>query len=162
MNSFLLSPGITPLLTDLFVLEFPVALGLAYAVRRGSGVELVVALNVVALGLVKLVTDYGDTKDLFVALAGVAGGLVVLSRWLPGPAVGRALRFIERLVGVLIIPIGLYKAVGDFYDPFDLLLADLIMVAGVWIIFGVQAKTRAPPLPNPPAVGDPSREGRGS
>jgi hypothetical protein len=131
---FRLSPGITPFLADLFVLEIPLALGLAYALRRRPGVELVVALNALGLGAIKLVTDYADVKDIVVAIAGLVGGLVLLSWFGSAAWQTRRLVWFERVVAVGMILVGVYKAVGDFYDPFDLLLADMIVVSGVWIL----------------------------
>jgi hypothetical protein len=131
---FRLSPGITPFLADLFVLEIPLALGLAYALRRRPGVELVVALNALGLGAIKLVTDYADVKDIVVALAGIVGGLVLLSWFGSAAWRTRGLVRMERVVAVGLILVGVFKAVGDFYDPFDLLLSDMIVVSGVWIL----------------------------
>lgn len=128
MTGFVLSPGITPLLTDLFVLELPVALGVAYAWRGARGFELALALNAVALGLVKLVTDYGDPGDVPVAIGGLVAGTLFALESLKRPAWTRrqasALAVVCGLIGVA-------KAALDFYDPFDLLLSDLLMVLGV-------------------------------
>lgn len=131
MTGFVLSPGITPLLTDLFVLELPVALGVSYAWRGARGFELALALNAVALGLVKLVTDYGDPGDLPVAIGGLVAGALFALEPLKRPAWSRRQASALLVVGPVSGLIGLAKAALDFYDPFDLLLSDLLIVLGV-------------------------------
>lgn len=131
MTGFVLSPGITPLLTDLFVLELPLALGFAYAWRGARGFELALALNAIALGVVKLVTDYRDVGDLIVAIGGLIAGTLFALESLKRPAWTRRQTTGLLVAGVAVGLIGVTKAAVDFYDPFDLLLADLLMVLGV-------------------------------
>jgi hypothetical protein len=133
MTDFNLSPGITPELTDLFLLEFTVVLGVAYFWRGGRAVELVIGLNAVALGVIKAVTDWSDLPDLAVALAAiVAGGALSVQALLPG---GRlpAPAALWVVIGLGAVALGLIKVALDFYDPFDLLLAALTVVAGFGI-----------------------------
>jgi hypothetical protein len=158
VTDFVLSPGITPLLTDLFVLELPLALGLAYAWRGARGFELALALNAAALGLVKLATDYGDVGDLPVAMGGLlAGALFALEplrrpAWTPRQAAGLL------VVGVLVVLIGVAKAAHDFYDPFDLLLADLNMVLGVLLTTVALTVRRGRSPPSPATAAPPDRQ----
>ena len=149
MTDFVLSPGITPLLTDLFVLELPLALGVAYAWRGGRGFELAIALNAIALGLVKLVTDYGDVGDLPVAVGGLIAGALFALEPLKRPDWTRRQSTGLIAVGVVVGLIGIAKAARDFYDPFDLLLADLLMVLGL-LLASVALTARREGTPRPP------------
>ncbi|MCI4330781.1 MAG: hypothetical protein L3K19_02895 [Thermoplasmata archaeon] len=132
MTGFLLSPGITPQMTDLFVLEFPIALGFGYFLQGRRGVELVVALNAVVLALIKLTTDLPDPWDVLVAVGVLAGGLGVayplLAEGAPRLSFGLSVG-----LGAVVGALGCLKALSDFYDPFDLLMADLGIVTGLWL-----------------------------
>lgn len=134
MSGFLLSPGITPELTDIFVTELPIALGLGYLLGRRVGFEFAFALNALVLGIIKLVTDYSDLEDDAVSLAAILGGIfwMASSRGLLDER--RGLRGLVSVLGLLFVLIGLLK-LQDFYDPFDLLLADLVIVSGIalWV-----------------------------
>ncbi len=130
MSEFNLSPGITPELVGVVVLAFPLLVALLYRVDRERGVEWAFALNALGLGVVKLVTDYADLGDVAVALAGVFGGLLLLARSMgprPRPSAGLA------LLGLTVAAIGGIKVARDFFDPFDLLLATVLIVVGVWL-----------------------------
>ena len=132
MSDFRLSPGITPFLTDVWVVALPLALAVGYAWGDRRGLEIALGLVTFGLGTVKLVTDYSDLLDLPVALGGIAIGLAVIVvaldrpelRWMPG--------LLWRALGVLAIGVGLYKVLKDFYDPFDIELAALLAGLGVW------------------------------
>lgn len=150
MTEFLLSPGITPQLTDLFVLEFPIAVGFALFLRGRRGVELVIGLNALALAVIKLVTDYSDPWDDLVALAALAGGVLVLQPLFTGRSGGMGVGA-ATFAGGAIGAIGCLKALSDFYDPFDLLLADLGIVTGLWI--GRPFFERWLPVPRPAEAG---------
>jgi hypothetical protein len=134
VSVFQLSPGITPELTDAFVIELPLALGTGYLVGRRAGFEFAFALNVLALGLVKFLTDYADPWDDLVSAAAVLGG----GFWIPtmrGALNGRRLlRSSLAVAGLVFVVLGVVKLT-DFYDPFDLLLADGVIVAGLalWV-----------------------------
>ena len=134
MSAFQLSPGITPELTDAFVIELPLALAAGYLFGRRVGFEVAMALNAVALGVVKFLTDYADPWDDLVSAAAVLGG----GFWIPtvrGALNGRRpLRTALAIAGLVCVLIGVYKLT-DFYDPFDLLLADCVIVAGLalWV-----------------------------
>lgn len=132
MTGFLLSPGITPQLTDLFVLEFPLAVGFAYFLRGRQGFELAVGLNALVLAVIKLVTDISDPEDVAVALGVLAGGLGVLYPLLAPRLAPLPFRVTVPL-GAVVGALGCLKALGDFYDPFDLLMADLGIVTGLWL-----------------------------
>lgn len=131
MSGFNLSPGITPLLTDLFVVQVPIALALGYAIRTGRGFQFAFGLYAVVLGAIKLYTDYTDLLDLPVAFGGIVGGLGVLAISVrPAWRLGRSIR---RVGAVLLVLIGAIKVARDFYDPFDVLLADLILGSGLFL-----------------------------
>ena len=130
MTAFNLSPGITPELVGVVVLEFPLLVALLYSLRRDRGVEWAFALNALGLGLVKLGTDYADPGDLAVALSGIFGGLLLLYRSI-GPPMrpsGSA-----AFLGVVVAGIGAIKAARDFFDPFDLVLAAVLLAVGAWL-----------------------------
>lgn len=140
----MLSPGFTPELTDLFVIELPVAVGLGYLLDRKEGFEIAFAANALVLGLVKLVTDYSDVLDAPVFLAAIAGGagwLLVATGVLER---GSTLRLMGFVLGSTCVLMGLLK-LQDFYDPLDLLLADTLIVTGValWLL-GPAAPSTAP------------------
>ena len=133
MSAFLLSPGITPELADAFVIELPVAVGLGYLLARRTGFEVAFALNALALGAIKLVTDYGDLLDAAIALATLAGGGAWLHLAFRRSPMTETARGLFLLVGATSLVAGLVK-LQDFYDPFDLLLADAAIVAGIAIL----------------------------
>lgn len=135
MSVFLLSPGITPEITDIFVIGFPIALGLGYLLRRRIGFEVAFVLNALALAGVKLATDYFDPWDDAVTLATLLGA-TYWSLALRG-TLSRAgtYRGVVGAAALLVVLIGILKIVTDFYDPFDILQADATIVAGlaVWV-----------------------------
>jgi hypothetical protein len=135
VSAFNLSPGITPLLTDLFVVELPIAVGLGLVLRGRAGAEIAFALNALALGAIKLVTDYGDRGDwpiIAAALVGGALGLLAAGR-APKPS-GPITRMAALLVGLGVVGVAAVKILRDFYDPFDVLLADAAAVTGFALI----------------------------
>ena len=134
LDAFSLSPGITPTLTDVFVVELPILLGILYVVAGRRGVEAGFALNAIVLGAIKLFTDFADPWDDAVAIAGIVGGLVVLV-----PALSAARRSPRgsnglRAVGMVVLFLGALKIALDFFDPFDVLLADVCVITGLWLI----------------------------
>ena len=154
MSGFLLSPGITPELTDVFVLELPIALGVGYLLGGRRGFELAFAANAVVLAIVKLVTDYFDPWDDAVALSALfAGGLWIGVRE-GGGVGGRAARTILGVVGIASLLFGLLKLT-DFYDPFDLLLADAAIVSGIALL--VLRRERLSDPAAPPERSEPVR-----
>ena len=160
---FMLSPGITPLLTDLFVLEFPLAAGIAYGLRGGRGFELILALNLFVLGLIKLATDYTDLPDLPVAFAGIVGGAWWLAAVVAPSVRPSAHPGWGAVGGAVIGAIGGIKILRDFYDPFDLLLAVLALVVGLWAMapffaprFGLSSIWSARPADHSTGAGGPS------
>jgi len=147
---FQLSPGITPELTDIFVIELPLALAVGYLFGRRVGFEFAFALNALALGVVKLITDYADPWDDLVSMAALLGG----GFWIP-TALGslNRSRFWGRtlaVAGLIFVLIGIIK-LRDFYDPFDLLLADCVIVAGLalWVYRQGYPNPRSEPGPAP-------------
>ncbi len=134
MSGFLLSPGITPELTDIFVVELPLAVGLGYLLGRRYGFEVLFALNAVALGAVKWYTDYFDLPDVAVALAAIVGGALWLATLVERVPANRARRTAFSVLAPIFALVGAVKLL-DFYDPFDILLADAVIVVAValWV-----------------------------
>lgn len=130
MSGFLLSPGITPELTDAFVLELPLALALGYFAARGYGLELAFLLNLLALGVVKWITDWSDPLDDVVAASALLGGALWLALLHGRPRRARLRSLLGAVLGPFLVLVGALKLT-DFYDPFDLLLADAVVVAGI-------------------------------
>jgi hypothetical protein len=132
MTGFELSPGITPALVGAVAVELPLALGLGYLFFRGRGFEFALGWNGIVLGSLKVLTDYRDLYDTTIALLALVGGLTLVAQVaLPR---GRAPAFFLLFLGVYGIPFGATKLLGDFYDPFDLVVADLAVVLGLWAI----------------------------
>ena len=129
----MLSPGITPALVGVFAVELPLALTLGYLLGGRQGFGIALALSAFLLGGIKLFTDLSDPYDASVAaLALVAGGTVIVQ------ATGhfrRSTRALGMLVGLLAIPYGLTKIGSDFFDPFDLFLADMAIALGGWLLW---------------------------
>lgn len=130
MTGFELSPGITPALTDIFVVGVPLLIGLGYLLAGRRGFEFAFGASAVVLGAVKLYTDYTDPFDVVVALAALLGG----GFWLRYAGLGRgwtgrAVSTTAWVGGLGCVVVGLLK-LRDFYDPFDILLADAAVVAG--------------------------------
>lgn len=133
MSGFALSPGLTPALTDAFLLEIVLAIGVGRLLDRDRGLETALALNAVALSVVKLVTDWGDLPDVPVGIAGAVAGLTLLLRtWGGAPSLFRS-PWPARLLGGLAALLGAIKGFGDFYDPFDLTLGTVLVVVGAWL-----------------------------
>jgi hypothetical protein len=149
VSVFQLSPGITPELTDIFVIELPLALALGYLLDRRTGFELAFALNAVALGVIKFVTDFSDPWDDLVSLGAVLGGGLWMGITHGWTNHHRALRIVAVAVGVFALVVGLIK-LDDFYDPFDLLLADSVIASGIALLAyrnGYPGRTVGPARP---------------
>jgi hypothetical protein len=96
---------------------------------------------------VKFITDFSDPWDDLVSLAAALGGAFWLGITHGWTNPGRALRNGVLSVGVFAILIGLIKLT-DFYDPFDLLLADAVIAAGIALVVyhrGYPGRTVVPP-----------------
>ncbi|HEV2318052.1 MAG TPA: hypothetical protein VGV89_10855 [Thermoplasmata archaeon] len=131
MDGFLLSPGITPALTDAALVLFvgATALGSILAGRRGFILGLLVAGLV--LGAIKLYTDWTDLEDDAVSVAAI-GAVVFWALSSERPtAVGGFPGGLVYSGSVIAVAAGVFKTVGDFYDPFDLLLAFCAVIGGV-------------------------------
>lgn len=174
MSSFLLSPGITPELTDVFVIELPLALAAGYLFGRRGGFEYALAANALVLGLIKVVTDFADPWDDAVSLAALLGGALWILT-IGGRRSDRTrLRGSIALAGLAFVALGILKIVTDFYDPFDILLADTAIAAGgaLWVYrrgdpgtvdgaAGAASEPRADPVapaPADPGLRTPERE----
>lgn len=132
VNGFLLSPGITPLLTDWSLVAFVLlpGLGAAWGGRRGFLVGFL--LVGVGLAAVKLVTDWFDPFDDVIAVGALAGALGWAARDLRVSL--RAERHAYLAVGLFALLTGLLKVYSDFYDPFDLLVALTGVVGGLALL----------------------------
>jgi hypothetical protein len=133
VSAFVLSPGITPELADAFVVELPVAVGLGYLIAHRTGFEVAFALNALVLAGIKLVTDFGDRSDALIALATLAGGGTWLYLSFGGRVDVQAVRAWCVIVGAASLVAGAAK-LRDFYDPFDVLLSDSAIVAGIAVL----------------------------
>jgi hypothetical protein len=131
VSGFLLSPGITPELTDLFVVELPIAIAAGFFLARARGFGWAFGLNALALGAIKLITDYGDPGDDIVAAAAVIAGLLFLGQAVSSGWLVRVPKVALSVGGGLLLAVGAIKISADFYDPFDLLLADMAVAGGI-------------------------------
>lgn len=158
MTGFELSPGITPLLADAAVVVLPLAI--AAGVLAGGRRCLLVALGAVTavLGLIKVLTDWGDLKDLVVGLAGVGVGLAAVIETLDVPALRTLPRALEIALGAAGVLVGTYKVVSDFYDPFDAELGALTASVALQVVVARSLRRRGAsvPPPDPAARGAPS------
>jgi hypothetical protein len=145
MSDFLLSPGITPLLTDTALVLFLSAIGAGAALggRRGFVLGLGVAGTLV--GAIKLYTDWADLKDDLIALVAIAAVLywaIATERPTARTGFPRGLAYAGAVVAILT---GLYKTGGDFYDPFDLLVAFSALLAGIGVTADLLRSRRSTP-----------------
>lgn len=147
MDGFRLSPGITPVLTDLAVLALPLALAVGYLAAERRGVEVALGGVTGVLGLVKLLTDWHDLLDLPVALGGLAIGGSTIATALDLRAVDRLPGPAWRAFGLLAVLVGAIKIRTDFLDPFDVELAALILALGLMVLAarGIFARFRGLP-----------------
>ncbi len=146
VTDFCLSPGVTPFLTSLVVVEFALVTGLAYTVAGGRGFEVAVAGNAMVLGLFKLVSDYRDLGDLPISFAALGGGLAATLLAARRVRLSDARRTILRAGGLLVALVGWVKIALDFCDPFDLLLGATAVVAGILVwTYGQASRVPAPP-----------------
>ncbi len=130
VTGFELSPGITPALVGAVAVELPLSLCLGYLFFRERGFELALGVNGIVLGTLKVLTDYRDLYDTTIALFALVGGSTLVAQ-VAYPR-GRAPAFFLLFLGVYGIPFGVTKLLGDFFDPFDLVVADLAVVLGLW------------------------------
>lgn len=154
-----MSPGITPELTDLFVIAVPIALGLGYGLRPQDGLEIAFGALAIMLGFVKLWTDLPDLPDDSVALAALMTGIgILLVRLRRFPTLLAARVAIAAASGVAI-GLGALKIQTDFLDPFDILVSDAALVGGAWLLLGAWRARRSGSLPrgivHPPGEGQP-------
>jgi len=130
MTGFDLSPGITPALVGAVAVELPLALALGHLLLRERGFAIALGMNGVVLGAIKVLTDYRDLYDTTLALLALAGGLALVA-W-TGDRRWRVPGVVLLFLGVYGSSFGITKLIGDFYDPFDLMVADLAISLGAW------------------------------
>ena len=148
MSDFVLSPGITPLITEVAILGFVLSYGVASAIHfrnwRISPSLMVLAIDTLAIGTFKIYTDYFDFWDLLLSLVIMTESLAVLGFRLKGP-LNRSLSSIGAAIGIIGVLFSVDKIVFDFYDPFDLLLACLGAVCAAAIFQSMRpSRTNAP------------------
>jgi hypothetical protein len=161
VDGFRLSPGITPFLTDLFVVGVPIALGVGYLLGRSRGSQTALGASALALGAVKLFTDYPDVGDDIVAIGALLAGLAFLAQALRPDWVYRVPRSLFGVGAVVLLLVGAYKIRTDFYDPFDLLVADLTFVGGLAAAFLARRNRRSPSPPTGDRSDGPERPATG-
>ena len=153
MTGFQLSPGITPGLTGAVSILVPLALGLGALVAGRRGFAVALGVGAVALGGVKIYTDYTDPPDVLVAVAGMLAGVLWAAHEVRPFLFGRLWRAVGGAIGALALVVGAIK-LRDFYDPFDLLLADLVLLGGLALLW-VVAQRRTSSKPPLGATGSP-------
>jgi hypothetical protein len=130
-----LSPGISPVLAVSAVVGVPLLFALGYLLGGRRGFELAVAAASIALGSVKGWTDARDLYDLPVWAAAVFGGAVLLTDLALRELGRRTARWPLWIVGGFAVVAGLWK-LQDLFDPFDVILADAAIVAGLVLLLG--------------------------
>jgi hypothetical protein len=134
MDSFALSPGITPQLTDAAVTAYLVLLGAGVIVGGRRGFVAGFAAATVAIAIIKLQTDWSDTYDDAVAFVAIAVGAAWGVEVFLSAATRARIWAGTILLGVVGIYVGWIKTYTDYYDPFDLLTALSAMIAGVALV----------------------------
>jgi hypothetical protein len=135
VTGFVLSPGITPALVSAFAIELPLVFGLAYVVFRNRGLEFAIALNALALGVIKVVTDYADPYDMLVAAGTLlAGGAMFGVALRPASPPYRLAPAALLIVGFYGIAVGAFKILTDPLDPFDSFLSASAIIAGAFLL----------------------------
>ena len=167
MDGFILSPGITPELTGIFAIELPLALGLGALVDRQRGVYVAAAANGVILAGIKIWTDWADAFDLLLSVAALAASVLWSVRVLENSLRLRWPRTTvwPALVGVVAVVLSVFKLVTDLFDPFDLFLADIALVAGLALAIPRRNDSSSGPRPRiatPPLISNsPTQTGPG-
>lgn len=133
MEGFQLSPGITPAITGVSVTLIPLALGVGAIVAGRKGFSVAMALSALGIGAWKIWTDYTDPPDVAVAAAGVLAALLWVVVEFRPILEGRGARVVTIVVGLAAFLLGAVKML-DFYDPFDLILADVAVLSGLALL----------------------------
>lgn len=137
MSGFVLSPGITPALVELFAIELPIAVGLGLVLGEARGARWALTANLAVLGAVKIATDLSDLLDVIPAVAAIVGaGLWNLTDRFAG--LGGTGRGGLAAVGILFVGLGGLKLYLDPFDPFDVFWAGLLAVSGVAVLVGLR------------------------
>lgn len=149
MDQFVLSPGITPFVTDVTLLAFAGLLGLGYLLRGGLGLLGGLAVDGVAMAVYKLATDLPDPYDDAVSIAALLLAAILLASLLRGRLPGRS--GLWTAVGIVGAVVAASKVLSDFYDPWDLLLAIDLGLVGMYL--AVPSVRRRDGLTPPKATG---------
>ena len=137
MTGFSLSPGITPLITEVAIICFALSLGLSaiFSRARFTTFYLAIGLNALTLSLLKIYTDYFDFWDAFLGLMIAVESVVLMAMQLRESNVRRRYEWVMAITLVLVVlSLSTYKILSDFYDPNDVLLSCSGILAGVAIL----------------------------
>jgi hypothetical protein len=135
MSGFNLSPGITPLITDVAFAGFALSFGICFALFQKShprAIFIALGIDSIALSVFKIYTDYLDFWDVVLSVFILTEGLMTLSV----PALENRSILLRLGIYVVVglgIAFSLYKVLSDFYDPYDLLLSCCGIVCGIAI-----------------------------
>lgn len=127
----MLSPGITPFITDVTLLAFAGLLGLGYLLRGGLGVLGGIAVDGIAMAVYKLATDLPDPYDDAVSIVALLLGAILVAALLRGRLPGSSHAW--TVIGIVGALVAVSKVVSDFYDPWDLLLAIDLGLLGTYL-----------------------------
>jgi len=132
-QAFRLSPGITPRIAESAIFLVTLSLGLGYLTHNERLLGIILSLDVGSMASFKVYTDYSDFRDLvfasvslFIAFVNILA-IFLMSKVNPGSHL-RAAAACLTLLCVVGVGLSLLKVRGDFYDPFDLLLASISIV----------------------------------
>ena len=137
MTGFNLSPGITPFITDVALIGVVVSLGFAAVLSRKNSFAIywVLGIDSLAVSLFKVYTDLFDFWDLVLALFVVFESVLLFLACFRGSSFLRlGVRAFSVVLALLSISFSILKISFDFYDPFDVLLSCLGIIAGFSIL----------------------------
>jgi hypothetical protein len=137
-EGFLLSPGITPFITDASLVLYVLGPAIGAIVGGRRGLIASFAAVSVLVSIIKLVTDWSDLWDDVVSVA----------RADARAQAGEPPRASFLMLGAAAVALGFVKVISDFYDPFDMLVAFSAIIAGLALLrFWTLPGRAAPPAP---------------
>jgi hypothetical protein len=146
-EGFLLSPGITPFITDASLVLYVLGPAIGAIVGGRRGLIASFAAVSVLVSIIKLVTDWSDLWDDVVSVAGL-GAPLLLARADARAQAGEPPRASFLMLGAAAVALGFVKVISDFYDPFDMLVAFSAIIAGLALLrFWTLPGRAAPPAP---------------
>ena len=114
-----------------------VSLGVAAALSRKNSFAIywVLGIDALAVSLFKVYTDLFDFWDVVLALFVVFESVLLFLACFRGSSfLGLGVRALSVFLALLSILFSLLKIAFDFYDPFDVLLSCLGIIAGLSIL----------------------------